>query len=306
MTSTAHSAVSPGRADASARPGFTSTDALLVAMSAIWGVNYSIVKYGTDVMHPLAYNGLRVSLAAVALTAITVVASDRRASRRDLLAMFALGLLGNGLYQWLFIEGIARTRAGDAAIVLAATPACVALIGRALGVERATRRWVAGIALSIGGIALVVLASPVAAGESSLVGNALILGGTVCWSLYTVLLKPYTSRVDGVQVAAVTMSAGALLMLTVAAPAIARTDWTRVTPGAAGAIVYSGLVALVIGYLLWYRGVRVLGPTRTAMYGNLQPVIAGLAAWVIRSEVPTVWQGVGTVAIIGGIVLTRT
>jgi drug/metabolite transporter (DMT)-like permease len=50
---------------------------------------------------------------------------------------------------------------------------------------------------------------------------------------------------------------------------------------------------------------RVLGPTRTAMYANLQPAIAILVAWVFLREMPTVWQGIGTVTIMGGLFLTR-
>jgi drug/metabolite transporter (DMT)-like permease len=51
--------------------------------------------------------------------------------------------------------------------------------------------------------------------------------------------------------------------------------------------------------------VRVIGPTRTAMYSNLQPVIAVLVAWAMLGETPTVWQGVGTVSIMAGLVMTR-
>ena len=69
---------------------------------------------------------------------------------------------------------------------------------------------------------------------------------------------------------------------------------------------YSGIFALVIAYLFWYRGVQVLGPTRTAMYSNLQPVIALGAAWAALGEVPTPWQALGAGTIIAGVVLTRT
>jgi drug/metabolite transporter (DMT)-like permease len=62
----------------------------------------------------------------------------------------------------------------------------------------------------------------------------------------------------------------------------------------------------VIAYLFWYRGVRVIGPTRTAMYSNVQPVIAVIFAWVVLSETPTIWQGIGMVCIMTGLLLTRT
>jgi drug/metabolite transporter (DMT)-like permease len=41
------------------------------------------------------------------------------------------------------------------------------------------------------------------------------------------------------------------------------------------------------------------------MYGNLQPIVALLFAWILLHEVPTVLQGVGAVSIITGLLMTR-
>ena len=290
-------------------PGASLTDLLLVLMSFIWGINYSVVKFGTSMVAPLAYNAVRITMAAVAL--LLLIAWTRRAwpARRDLLTLLALGMIGNGVYQILFIEGVARSRAGDAALVLAASPAFIAILGRALGVERISTRGVVGIALSLAGMAFVVYGREMT-GEggdtTTLLGNLLVLAGSLAWALYSVLLKPRTDHLDVVTISAFTMLGGAIVMLAVGAPAMARTDWRAVGPGVWGAMLYSGLFALVLAYLFWYRGVQVLGPTRTAMYSNLQPVIALGAAWAALGEVPTPWQAVGAGTIIAGVVLTRT
>jgi drug/metabolite transporter (DMT)-like permease len=101
------------------------------------------------------------------------------------------------------------------------------------------------------------------------------------------------------------MVGGAVPLLLIAAPSLASTGWGSAGATTWGAVAYSGLAALVVAYLFWYRGVRVLGPTRTAMYGNLQPVIALGFAWLTLGEVPTLAQAAGTIAIMSGIVLTR-
>src|SRR5438477_12503096 len=106
----------------------------LLLMSIIWGVNYSVIKYGAGIVPPLAYNGVRVSIAAVLLAIIAIVWGGSLPSRRDILALLALGALGNGVYQLFFIQGIARTRAGEAALVVGASPALMALFGRARGI----------------------------------------------------------------------------------------------------------------------------------------------------------------------------
>ena len=116
------------------------TDVSLVLMAVIWGVNFSVVKYGTEQLSALAFNGARVMLAAVALAMLAFIPRPARISRRDIGALLLLGVLGNGVYQVLFIEGVAITRAGDAALVVAASPALIALAGRILGIERVTRR----------------------------------------------------------------------------------------------------------------------------------------------------------------------
>jgi drug/metabolite transporter (DMT)-like permease len=287
-------------------PRVSLTDLMLLIMSVIWGVNYSVMKFGTEVLDPLAFNGVRISLAALALALAAALVRAARPRSRDVMTLLALGVLGNGMYQTFFIQGIARTRAGTAALVLAATPALVALIGRLLRVEQTSVRGAAGIAISMAGVALVVFGrSSADAGEATLLGNLLVLIGAWCWSLFTVLLKPYAHRLHGVHVAAFTMLGGAVPLLLLAAPAIAATDWRLVAAPAWAAVAFSGLGGLVVGYLFWNRGVRVLGPTRTAMYANVQPVIALLAAWVTLGEVPTAWQGIGTGTIVAGVLMTR-
>ncbi|MEP6689921.1 MAG: DMT family transporter [Gemmatimonadaceae bacterium] len=286
---------------------FSRTDAWLVVMATIWGVNFSVVKYATAIVDPLAYNAIRVTLAAVVLAMLAALAPGARLSRRDLLALPALGVLGNGVYQLAFVEGVAHMRAGDAALVIAATPAMIALIGRVAGVERVSRRGVFGIALSVAGIALVVFGTARGtAGSTTLVGSATILAGALCWAVFTVLLKPYANRIDGLRLAALTMSGGAMALLLTSGPALARLELRHVPAVAWGAMVYSGLGSLVVAYLIWQRGVRLLGPTRTAMYSNLQPAVALTVAWFVLHEVPTAWQAIGAVTIIAGVLLTRT
>jgi drug/metabolite transporter (DMT)-like permease len=276
-------------------------------MATIWGINFSVVKYGTRIVSPLAFNGLRVAIAAIVLLAVALIAREGWPDRRTTWTLLGLGVIGNGLYQIFFIEGVARTQAGAASLVLAASPAFVALIGRVRGVERTGPRRLAGIALSLGGMALVIFGSRESApgAPATLLGNLLVLAGCLCWSFFTVLLKPYTERASGTQISALTMVGGAVPLLVVSAGAIGSTSWDSLPLSGWGAVFYSAIFALVVAYFCWYHGVRVLGPTRTAMYGNLQPVIALLVAWAMLGEVPTMSQVVGAAAILAGLLLTR-
>ncbi|HET9684870.1 MAG TPA: DMT family transporter [Gemmatimonadaceae bacterium] len=298
--------VTAARPSQAAPSGLTVTDLLLLCMAVIWGVNYAVVKFGAAQVDPLVFNSVRVVLATVVLVAIVVVTAQPWPRGRELWALLGLGVLGNGLYQYLFIEGIARTRAGDAALILAAAPAFMAIIGRMRGTERTGALGVAGILLSLSGITLVVFGdSGGAAHAASVTGDLLLLVGCLCWSLYTVFLRPYTERVDGITLSAVTMIGGAVPLVLVSLPTLSRVNLGSVGIGGWAAVAYSGLLALVVAYLFWYRGVKTLGPTRSAMYANLQPIIALAVAWATLHETPRLLQLIGAACILGGLLLTR-
>ena len=286
--------------------GFGKTDALLLLMALIWGVNFSVVKFATGIFTPLAFTGLRVGLAAVVLLAVAWTRKKNRPNRGEVLALISLGILGNGLYQILFVEGISRTRVGNAALIVAATPAFIAIASRMRGVERVNRNVVGGIVLSLIGVALVVLGSSrQSSGDATFLGTVLVFCGTLCWTAFTVFLQPYARRLDPIHLSAFTMLGGTIPLLIATPAALIATDWSQVGASAWIAILYASVLSMGVAYIFWYRGLRVLGPTRTAMYGNLQPVIAILVAWIFLHEAPTVWQGIGTGTIMSGLFLTR-
>ena len=290
-----------------ATPAFGLTDAGLVLMATIWGVNFSVVKAGLQALTPLSFTAVRMVLAALVLFGIARFARDAWPSRRDTGRLLLLGLLGNGCYQLLFISGLARTRAGVAALIVAAGPAWIAIISRLLGRERVSRLGWAGIGLQLLGVLCVVGSTQAfEAGESGLLGALLISLGSIAWALYSILLQPYTLRSNGLHLSAITLASGAAMMALVGMPDMVRLDWGAVSLTGWMSVAYAAFLAMVVAYLLFYRGVRVLGPTKTSMYGNLQPIVALAVAWVMLHETPTPWQLLGAGFIMAGLLVSRT
>jgi drug/metabolite transporter (DMT)-like permease len=286
---------------------FGKTDAGMVILALIWGVNFPVLKYATSEIPPVPFTTLRVIIAGLVM--LTIAALRRRPwpPRRDALLLIALGVLGHGFYQLLFINGLARTKVGNAALIIAAAPAFIALVSRARGIERLKPRNLAGVALSIMGVALVVIGSTTTdRRDATVLGTALVFFGVLCWTAYTVLLQPLVRHTDPIQIAALTMIGGIIPLLFIGPPALASLDWGRVGAGAWSGLLYSSVISMGVAYLFWYRGLKILGPTRTSVYTNLQPPIAIIIAWIFLHDVPTVWQGLGTGTIMTGILLTRS
>jgi drug/metabolite transporter (DMT)-like permease len=286
---------------------FGVTDVLLLLMATIWGVNYASVKYAGRAFGSLTFTWLRVLIATVMLLVAVAIQRRKLPVRSDALALLALGVLGNGLYQLLFVFGVSRTRVGSAALILSASPAFVALLSWLRGVDKVTARSWAGIALSIVGVGIVMVGSAAATSQQdSAIGVMLVFAGVLCWALYTVGLQPLTHRVDPVQLSALTMAGGMIPLLFATRYAVTTLASTHVNAAAWWCLGYSSVISIGFAYLLYYRGIRILGPTKTSAYGNLQPIVAILTGWVALGETPTVWQFAGTVTIIGGLFLTRS
>jgi drug/metabolite transporter (DMT)-like permease len=293
-------------ANSAAHPAFGFTDVLLFTMAVIWGINFVVVKYATHIFNPVAFTGLRVGTAAVFLVLVALAGRRVAIARRDVIALLLLGVVGNGLYQLFFVHGLARTRAGNAALIVAAAPAFIALVARARGMERVKRMTLVGIALSFIGVALVIIGSArPSGGQATLLGSVLVFLGVICWTFYTIGLQPYTKRIHVIQLSAITMVGGAVPLLIVSAPSLLHTDWAAVGMGGWLALFYSSVISMGVAYFFWYRGLRVLGPTRSAVYTNFQPIVALLVAWAFLNETPTIFQGVGAATIIAGVFLTR-
>jgi drug/metabolite transporter (DMT)-like permease len=288
-------------------PMFVPTDLLMVVMVAIWGFNFPVVKYATRVVPPLAFNAVRISLAAIVLLAFAAFTVRTRPSRREVLLLLALGVLGNGIYQMVFVGSVVNTDVGPAALLLASSPAFIALLSRAMGLGEITSRCALGIALSLAGVALIALTSRTAIdGTSSLEGNLLAVLAAVIWAVYVVLQAKYANKAEDTAIAALTLAGGALVLLIFGFPSMLATDWTSLPVDAWLAILYGGVISLALASVFWYRGIRILGATRTGIYLHLEPVFALIAAWIWMHEHPTPLQGLGAVTILAGVTLTHT
>ena len=283
------------------------TDVMLVAMALIWAVNYSVLKFGTRLVPPLAYNGVRIPAAALLQFGVARAMRLGPIAKQDAIRLIVLGMLGNGIYQVFFILGQARSRVATTVLVLASGPALAAVLGRLRGSEFLTRRSWIGIVLQLVGVSCVVLGTAGGTGgRDSLLGIALVLSSAISWSLFSVMVQPLTTRVPGLHVGAYTMLGGGLVSLVVGIPAIAAVEWAAVSTAVWGAMAYSTIGAMVIAYLFWYQGVKTLGPTHTSMYSNMQPFLAMAFAWATLGEVPSRWQVTGAAFILMGLVIART
>jgi drug/metabolite transporter (DMT)-like permease len=305
-----------GRAPAPAARG--SVDLLLILMVLIWGVNYSVIKRAFTEIPPQPFNAIRIVLAS-GLFFLAIREARRRAGRgalspalhtpnplttRDRLDLVWLGLVGHCCYQYLFVGGVALTSVSNAALIIGATPVCVAILSTALGHERiAPLHWL-GAAISVSGIYFVV-GHGASFGGSTLKGDLLVMASVGCWTAYTLGAGRLVARHSALYVTGVTMAIGAVPYVLLALPGLIRLDWSRPSPWTWTALVLSAIFALGVAYLIWYTAVQRIGSARTAIYSNVVPIVAMAVAALWLGEPLTRAKLIGAGAVLTGVLLTR-
>jgi drug/metabolite transporter (DMT)-like permease len=281
-------------------------DISLLVMVAIWGANFSVIKFVLREFPQVSFNALRLSLAAVVfLAAISLRAKgDPPLTRADWQRVAALGVIGHFLYQLFFVAGVARTTASNSALIFGATPIAVALLSSIAGHERVPAvRWL-GVALSMLGIYIVVGRQATWSG-ATVWGDALVFAGMFCWSLYSVVAQPLLKRHSPLVVTGYSMGIGASLYVALAVPALVTTDWQAISITSWVLMILSSLLALALAYMIWYTAVQRMGSSRTAIYSNLTPIVAMIVAAIWLDEPVGVRQVLGAATILGGVFVTR-
>jgi len=285
------------------------TDLMMLMTVVIWALNFSILKLSLPFFSsPHAFNFLRLLASTAILFLILRLREKSTAvSLPDLWKLALVGVMGNFLYQALFIQGLKETTASNTSFILATTPVLVALLSLFMKHEKLPAVAWAGIMISFSGLYLIITrqSGAVSLGGQSLKGDAFVFVGNIFWTLYTVFSKPLLERMSPLKLTAWTMASGTLAYLPLAAPDLGRMNW-RLPLGAWAGLAYSAVFAIVIGFVAWYGSVRRVGNSRTAIYGNITPVLTAVSAHFLLGERLSGIQALGAAVILVGVTLTRS
>jgi drug/metabolite transporter (DMT)-like permease len=208
-----------------------------------------------------------------------------RPTSRDLLAMAALGIGQFGILIALLNWGLQRVAAGPAALVFSLFPLLTLLLAAALGRERITAQVLAGVLLSIAGVALALLPKLQDSGtrDSGWWGELVVFGSACVGALCSVLYRPYLQRYPTVPVSAFAMLAS-VLFLAIAALAEAWPARVTALSSTAWAVVVFIGVSSAVGYFCWLHALKHESPTRVSVFLALNPVTAALLARGVLAE----------------------
>lgn len=263
--------------------------ARLVALAAIWGASFLFARIAVPALGAAWFTELRVALAAIVMTLYAAAAGVRLSHWRHYLFM---GLLNTALPWILYAYAANYISASYLGILNATTPWFGALFGALWLGERFTWRKGTGLAIGVVGVALIVGFGPVEVNANVILASLACIAANACYAMGGTYMN---KRAQGIP--ALGMTAGSLVIATVALlpalpgplPLQALLDWKI-----AGALLGIALLGGAAGYVIYFRLLADVGPTKSLTVSFLIPVFAVLWGAIFLGE------PVGASTVIGG------
>ena len=270
--------------------------AMLVFVNVMWGLSFIFSKTAlSEGMPPMTLAFLRYLITAGLMLPLCLKLEHGVRLYEWAPRAFATTLLGITVYFFFEHSGLQRTTASAASLIVSLVPMMTLLFRVFFCRERISlTRWMA-VALSLVGAYLVIVTGS-EAGGSSLTGNLLMVGASLCWTGYILTTPKLLMSCSSLLVS--TWQALAAVV-TLAPFALAeRSRWVCVSPVAWLCILLLAAVCSALCYVLYNLAMRVVDSLTVSLSINLNPITACVAGALLLGEQLTGMQLAGGILIV--------
>ena len=271
--------------------------ARLLALAVIWSASFVFIRVLAPPLGPVWTATLRVLVAGVALVGWFAATGFDADVRRHWRAYLFVGLVNSAAPFLLFSWAALTLPASYLVILNAASPMFTAIAAAAWLGERLSGAKLAGLAVGAAGVALVSRAGPLEPTPAVVAAVAASLAAALCYALAGVWLKRHGAGLKPVAIAGWSQLGAAALLLPVAA---ATPMPGPVTPAVVANLLALALVCSGAAYLLYYRLIRDIGPTRAMTVTFLMPALGMLWGVLFLGETVNATMLAGAALVIVG------
>jgi drug/metabolite transporter (DMT)-like permease len=271
---------------------------------SIWGTTFVFTKILLEVFSPV-----EIMLYRFVITYVTLMVIHPRfhkISLKDEGLFVLLGIFGGSLY--FLTENIALhlTPASNVGFLLATAPIFTALLAHLFTKDEKMSKniWI-GFVIAMLGVFLVMFNGNFILKLSPL-GDMLSIAAALSWALYTILLKKLDTQYTPIYTTRKVYFYAILTIIPVFLASGYTVEIHKFMDIAVTAnLLFLGLAASALGFILWNIAVKHLGAVKTNNYIYLNPVITLIGAvWVLHERL-TLYSALGSVLILAGVYLSQ-
>lgn len=269
---------------------------MMSMLVCFWGLDYVFAKEALDVVQPMNLLFLKYSVGFIVLLAIKLKVDRKTLVRRKDIPWFILcSITGEILYFFCEYTAMDYIPVSLITIVLSFVPAVSIIIERVVFKRKLTPGVVLGVVFCIVGVAIVIGADFRMLLSGRLIGYLLAFGAVISWNCYNFITARISQGYESATMSFTQLCCTVLLIMPYALHTMPPIN--DFTPNVIGGIIYLGCVSAGIGFFIMVNGLKILGPTVSAMFSNFLPVTATFFGWVFLGET------IGAMQFIGGAIV---
>ena len=274
----------------------------------IFGLNIVICKDLTSsgAISPLALFTLRSLGAGAIFWIISLFMPKQKVEKGDYIKIFAASVLGFFLTQIFFLMAISSITPMDCSIISSLSPVYTMLIAAVALKEPLSVKKVGGVALSLCGIIYLILTSVTSAGstaQTTPLGVILMIGNSLCFSLYLGIFKPTISKYSVVTFMKWIFLFASLFALPFSAKELISLDFTALPTAYIAELAFLIVCATFITYFLIPVGQKILRPTLVSMYSYVQPIVAIVVSITVGMDTLSWQKIVAAITVFAGVAI---
>jgi drug/metabolite transporter (DMT)-like permease len=277
--------------------------ARLVALAAIWGASFLFMRVAVGSFGAIATAEVRLVLAGATIALYLAIVGKPLDLARHWRHYAIVGTLNSAAPFALFAWSAQHLPASYLAVINATAPLFGAVVAALWLGERITPRATLGLAAGVAGVATLVGLGPIAATPVTVAAALASLTASACYAVASGFVKRRSYAVDASALAGGSNVAAAAVLLPLA---IVAPPPGLPTPEAAWAAFGLGVLCTGIAYLLYFRLIDDVGPSRALTVTFLIPVFGMLWGAVFLGEAitATMLAGCALVLVGTGLILT--
>jgi drug/metabolite transporter (DMT)-like permease len=275
----------------------TTDVARLLALAIIWSASFVFIRVLAPLLGPLWVATARLLLGGAALVLAFVALRRHLDAGRHWRGYLFVGLLNSSVPFLLFAYAALTLPASYLVILNAAVPLFGAIASAVWLDDALDARKMAGLAAGAGGVMLVSRAGPVTPDATFAIAVAASLAAALCYALAGVWLKRRGGALQPMAVAGWSQLLGGVALLPFAAFAPVHGD---ITLAIVVNVLLLALVCSAVAYLLYFRLIADVGPTRAMTVTFLMPAFGMLWGRLFLDETITLPMLAGAASIVGG------
>lgn len=279
---------------------------LLFLVQVLFGINFTTSKIIVEKLDPILWSNFRFFAAGIILLIVTLFSKRKhpKIDKKFIITISSLSLLGMALGQGLFLFGLKYTTSINTSIITTTIPILTLFIVVIRRQEELSWKKLIGIIMGFMGVVFIRDFAKISIQSTTLLGDALVLLGALCFAMYLSYGKDFLLKVDNLWATTYMFLISAIAMSLININKFLDFSMPPMDDLFIGSVIFTIIGATLLTYYLNNLVLKYVSPAQVALFIYLQPIIAAIFGIYFLDEMINLRTLICFILILVGVIIT--